>query len=274
MVKVTVLSRAKINLMLRIVGRRIDGYHNLQTYFQLLEWGDHIEFECTEVNGSNQVEITGFPGLSKQDNLIFKAANALMEFAQNKSDWVIDVKKHIPKGAGLGGGSSNAAETLKMLNIQWDCGLSQSKLIKIGKSLGADVPVFIAGQSSLATGIGDDLEDMDFKTTFVLLFFPEISVCTATLFNHPKLSRDQVELERSEMFNRDLWINDFFPLLLQQNAEIKSVYEQLKTRIDVRLSGTGSTMYALYADESEAKTAEKWSSQWVRSLLVKPKINR
>jgi len=272
MVKFNRLSRGKINLMLRIVGQRDDGYHNLQTCFQLLEWGDLMTFNCINPVGSNAITIKGFPDLKKENNLICQAADALLAYAQIPSDWEITVKKNIPVGSGLGGGSSNAAETLKLLNEQWGCGLSQAELIKIGGKLGADVPIFISGQSAVATGIGDCLDPKTFETPYILLIFPEVSINTATLFNQPGLMRKQVELLPAEINQRDLWINDFFPVVLHQNTAIKTVYDLLKSRIDVRLSGTGSTMFALFNSESEAKNVFKWADKLVKCLLVRPKI--
>lgn len=273
MVKIVTLSPAKINLMLRIVGQNHDGYHNLQTCFQILEWGDQIEYNCVNLKGNNKITIKGFAGLKKADNLIFQAAESIRKYAQTTSDWLIDVKKHIPSGSGLGGGSSNAAETLKLLNKQWQCGLSISELMVIGKKLGADVPIFISERSALATGIGDRLETMDFDTPYVLLIFPKTSISTQSLFNHPELTRNQVKLSKEELSHRDLWINDFFPLVLSQNDVVKSVYEQLKRNLDVRLTGTGSTLFALYEDESEAKKALNWAGKLVNCILVRPKRN-
>ncbi len=273
MVKHEVLSRAKINLMLRIIGRRDDGYHELQTHFQLLEWGDQMTFKCIKLQGSNEVHIKGFEELPTEKNLIYKAAMAIKGFAKNTSDWLVEVNKQIPQGAGLGGGSSNAAQTLRCLNVQWECGLSQQALMEMGKGLGADVPIFIAGHSATASGIGADLVYMAFDTPYILLLFPETSINTAALFNQPMLKRNQVALAESDLLCRDLWINDFFPLVLNQYEEIAYIYEHMKDLFHVRLSGSGSTLFGIFNDKQQAENAYKKASQITNSLLVTSKMN-
>ncbi|TDR23208.1 4-(cytidine 5'-diphospho)-2-C-methyl-D-erythritol kinase [Marinicella litoralis] len=273
MVKQSVLSRAKINLMLRIIGQRKDGYHQLQTCFQILEWGDSIDFCCIREKGNNHIDIKGFTGLKKEDNLIYRAALSLVPYARVSSDWSILVEKNIPTGAGLGGGSSNAAETLKFLNTHWKCGLTQMELQKIGSKLGADIPVFISGHSALASGIGDELVQMEFNTPYILLIFAGTHISTQSIFQHPRLNRNQVELTAEELDNRDLWINDFFPLVLNNYADMNTLYQQLSKHIHVRLSGSGSTLFAVYNDESAAQTALKWADKYANCMLVRPKIN-
>jgi 4-diphosphocytidyl-2-C-methyl-D-erythritol kinase len=270
LVDLTRLSPAKINLMLRIVGRRADGYHDLQTLFQLLNWGDQMRFVQLNDQGHKHITISGFSDLPDEDNLIYRAAMKLQPWARQSSDWHITVDKHIPQGAGLGGGSSNAATTLMVLNEYWHCGLNQQQLMALGVELGADVPVFIYGRSALATGVGDQLTEWMVDTPFVLLVLPEIHINTAKLFSHQGLTRDQQVLNPDQLHQQDLWINDFFPLLIRLNPEIAGLFEQLKQVMPVRLSGTGSAMFAVYKDKEQAETALKSLPAGLNSRLVVP----
>jgi 4-diphosphocytidyl-2-C-methyl-D-erythritol kinase len=210
---ITRLSPAKINLFLHITGRRADGYHDLQTVFRLLDWGDYLHFSVTNDvvvdTGDNTLEATnlchqllslnGAEAIttSIEDNLIFKAAYALLT-ASVLSDKLpkqlplmqITVDKHLPMGAGLGGGSSNAATTLLVLNEIWELDFTCAELIKIGAKVGADVPIFIFGQDAIAMGIGEELTAIDLPEQQYLILTPDAHVNTAKLFAHPKLQRN------------------------------------------------------------------------------------
>ena len=271
MVTHKVQSPAKVNLMLRILGQRTDGYHDLQTIFQILDWGDEMEFTKLSNKGNHDISIEGFSGLSDEDNLIYRAAQLLKPFAHCASDWLVKVKKQIPQGAGLGGGSSNAAQTLKFLNQHWSCGLTHEQLIKIGGELGADIPIFIREKSALATGTGNHISHMTFKTPYLLLVFPNIGVSTAEMFRHKSLTTDQAELPLQYIQQQQFWINDFFPLLLLINSEIATLYQKLKVIAPFRLSGTGSTMFAVFNTQQDAETVQKALQHVVQSVVVRPK---
>ena len=264
------LSPAKINLMLRVVGQRGDGYHLLQTCFQLLDWGDEITFMPIKRQCANQIEIKGFDDLALKDNLIYKAAQMLKPFAKLNADWLVRVDKRIPLGAGLGGGSSNAATTLKFLNQAWQCDLCLSDLMKMGAKLGADVPVFILGHSALASGIGDELTPMEFNTPNILLLFPGCHVDTAELFASRRLIRDQSQIKSGELHKKSFWINDFMPVVLQQFPEIEYVYTRLKNEMNLRLSGSGSTLFAIFNDSKSAEKSYDKASEFCQAYLVKP----
>lgn len=268
------LSPAKINLMLRVTGQRKDGYHNLQTLFQILDWGDDMVFSEFSGSGHNQIKITGFDDLPTENNLIYRAAQIIKRFAKNGSNWSIAVNKQIPAGGGLGGGSSNAATTLMFLNHHWQCDLSQMQLMELGSKLGADVPVFVMGKAALATGVGDVLEPMVFETPYVLLLFPEIKVSTANLFSHPSLVRNQTVLPMGCIKNRSFWINDFLPLLLRTNHAMAKLYDNIKSFARFRLSGTGSTMFALFETIDEAENVAQCIKKYVNCKLVKPKTEQ
>lgn len=264
------LSPAKINLMLRILNQRPDGYHNLQTCFQLLNWGDEIDIKQLDCAGSNTIEILGFEGLKLEHNLIYKASQLLLPYAQNTSNWHIAVKKKIPMGAGLGGGSSNAAVVLRFLNEYWQCGLHLKELIQLGAKIGADVPIFLLNQSAIAGGVGDRLQGMVFNTPYILLMFPECSISTSDLFAHKDLQRAQVELSMKSIKDKDFWINDFFPTVLKTNEMVLDVFHQLKDKIDVRLSGTGSTLFALFETQRKAEQSYEFSKNICQSVITTP----
>lgn len=210
---ITRLSPAKINLFLHITGKRADGYHNLQTVFRLLDWGDYLHFTFVDDTALSIIDKTfdatklchqlltlaGADTITSSidDNLIFKAARALLAFAlqadrlpKQLQSVQITLDKHLPMGAGLGGGSSNAATTLLVLNEIWQLNFNQNELIKIGASIGADVPIFIFGQDAIAMGIGEELTAIDLPEQQYLVLTPNAHVNTAKLFAHPKLQRD------------------------------------------------------------------------------------
>ncbi len=272
LVRHSVLSPAKINLMLRVLSQRDDGYHELQTCFQILDWGDQLGFEPLKQHGDNVVSIEGVTGVAEQDNLITQATELLRPLANNTSDWLVQVKKNIPMGSGLGGGSSNAAETLKFFNEVWQCGLSTTELLGMGKKLGADVPVFIQGQACLATGVGDEMTPMEFDTPYVLLMFPGCHINTAALFKDEGLTRNQAPIQHSAIHMPGFWINDFFPLVLEKYQAVKAVFEAVRNSMAVRLSGSGSTLFAVFQSSVEAQKAYQYAKTVCASRLVRPRI--
>lgn len=214
---ITRLSPAKINLFLHITGKRADGYHNLQTVFRLLDWGDYLHFTLADDAASSTTDksldadklchqlltLSGADTITSSinDNLIFKAARALLAFViqadrlpKQLARIQITLDKYLPMGAGLGGGSSNAATTLLTLNEIWQLDINQNEMIKIGASIGADVPIFIFGQDAIAMGIGEQLTAIDLPDQQYLILTPAAHVNTAELFAHPKLQRDVSEL--------------------------------------------------------------------------------
>ena len=249
---ITRLSPAKINLFLHITGKRADGYHNLQTVFRLLDWGDYLHFSIADklistidnsVNNS-RVDINSLCGQlltlagaeaitsSIEDNLIFKAASALLAAAikSNKlherlPQVSVTLDKHLPMGAGLGGGSSNAATTLMTLNKIWQLNLTQNELIKIGAKVGADVPIFIFGQDAIAMGIGEQLTAIDLPDQQYLILTPAAHVNTAELFAHPKLQRDVSELPIETIKNQS---HDYVQYL---NTPYQNVFTPIVTSL-------------------------------------------
>src|SRR5690606_15121104 len=183
---------AKLNLFLHILGRRPDGYHDLQTVFQLLDYGDELEFE---LRADGQLELSGSPpGVKPDDNLVIKAARRLQQATGSSLGASIHLHKKLPLGGGIGGGSSDAATTLLALNRLWKTALPPDELMALGRELGADVPVFVGGHSAWAEGVGEKLQTIELpQKTFVVLH-PGCSVSTAQIFGHPELTRDSAAI--------------------------------------------------------------------------------
>ena len=277
---ITRLSPAKINLFLHITGKRADGYHNLQTVFRLLDWGDYLHFsvmnETTLFTVDNTLDadelchqlliLTGASTItvSIEDNLIFKAARALLAFAiqSNKlpkqlASVQITLDKHLPMGAGLGGGSSNAATTLLTLNEIWQLNFTQAELIKIGAKVGADVPIFIFGQDAIAMGIGEQLTAINLPEQQYLVLTPNAHVNTAKLFAHPKLQRDIAPLSvetienQSEDYTQNLlapYHNVFTPVVTSLAPAVDEALQYLQSLEKValgiaRMTGSGSAVF-------------------------------
>jgi 4-diphosphocytidyl-2-C-methyl-D-erythritol kinase len=231
---------AKLNLFLHIVGRTANGYHALQTIFQLLEFGDELQFShCS----SSEVQFTcSDPQLETADNLVIKAAYALQKRMSDPKGVKIHLTKILPMGGGIGGGSSDAATTLLALNQLWQCNLSLDELANIGLSLGADVPVFVRGQSSWAEGIGEQLTPMRLPEQWFVVIHPNIHVSTPKLFAHPELTRDTP----TSTIRPALAVsgrNDFEPLVRALHPEIEHIFQVCKTIGDAKLTGSGSCIF-------------------------------
>ncbi|MFK8012912.1 MAG: 4-(cytidine 5'-diphospho)-2-C-methyl-D-erythritol kinase [Marinicellaceae bacterium] len=245
-----VISPAKVNLMLRILGKREDGYHLLQTYFQLLNWGDEMQFNLSE---NNQICVSGeFNNLAQQDNLIYKAAELLMPHNKSNSGIEIKVNKVIPQGSGLGGGSSNAGTTLRYLNKLWDCQLSHQQLQKYAITLGADVPIFLLNQSAMATGIGEKLTPYELEKQFIVLIFPKTSIKTVDVFNDPTLIKNQMPIELTQINQKKHWKNACLPIVINNYQEVAEMFNSLSELNTTYMSGTGSTLFCCFDNETEA----------------------
>jgi 4-diphosphocytidyl-2-C-methyl-D-erythritol kinase len=182
------LAPAKLNLFLHITGRRPDGYHALQTVFQLLDWGDVLHF--TRRDDGVIARITDVPGVPEADDLVVRAARLLQSTAGTPLGVNIEIDKILPMGAGLGGGSSDAATVLLALNRLWGVGLSRQALQDLALRLGADVPFFVFGQNAFAEGVGEALQAVDLPKRFFLVVSPAVHVPTAAIFSEKALTRD------------------------------------------------------------------------------------
>ena len=244
---------AKLNLMLRVVGRRPDGYHLLQTVFQFIDLCDELSFRVRadgEVRRINEV-----PGVPAHDDLTLRAANLLRNEAGCKFGADIRVEKRIPLGGGLGGGSSDAATVLVALNHLWGCGLERSQLMHLGLKLGADVPIFIHGHAAWAEGVGEQFTDIEPATPYYLLLAPATRVDTGKIFQDPELTRNSSRITIRD-FLAGAHGNDCLAVVKRRYPEVAAAYDWLADRAEARLTGTGACLFA--ACESQAAADELW----------------
>lgn len=257
----TLPSPAKLNLFLHITGRRSDGYHELQTAFQLLDFGDSVELNTRSDN--KIVLLESLEGVPDEDNIVIRAAKLLQKQQSDKNTVLgadIKINKQIPMGGGLGGGSSNAASTLLGLNYLWKMGLSNDQLAEIGLSLGADVPVFIYGQNSFGEGIGERLQPLVLPKYWFTVIKPPVSVPTAEIFLHSQLTRDTVTIRIAAVFEHlqtpDLakeLRNDCENIVRSEYPEISEALDWLNGLGTARLTGTGACIFARFASLAEAE---------------------
>lgn len=199
-IKLTCPAPAKLNLFLHVVGRRPDGYHLLQTLFRFIDLHDTLHFALRKdgvVRRSNSVA-----GVAEEQDLCVRAAHLLQSETGCGLGVDIEIEKHIPIGGGLGGGSSDAATTLIALNRLWELRLSRKRLMQLGLSLGADVPVFVFGENAFAEGVGEELQAYPFAEAWYVVLFPPVQVSTAQIFAHPELTRNAVSITMRALSER------------------------------------------------------------------------
>lgn len=243
---------AKLNLFLHITGRRPDGYHDLQTLFQILDWGDKLRFI---VNDSGYICRTShIEGVPEAEDICIRAAHLLKNRAHVKQGVQIELLKQIPMGAGLGGGSSDAATVLCVLNQLWGSGLTRQQLAELGLELGADVPVFVNGYSALAEGRGEKLQAVSLGQRYYVLVFPDLSISTADVFCHPLLKRDSSPVDLSSISLRP-GRNDCEAVALLMHPELKIIRKDLSAWGEPQMSGTGSTFFLSFDDKKAAMRA-------------------
>lgn len=246
----TLPAPAKLNLMLHITGRREDGYHNLQTVFQLLDRGDQLSF--TARNDSAITLSPAIAGVPFEDNLIVRAAKLLQQHSNCSAGADIHLDKKLPMGGGIGGGSSNAATTLVGLNHLWRCGLSVDALAELGRQLGADVPVFVRGHSAWAEGVGEHLQPLELAEKWFLVLTPDCHVSTAEIFCHKRLTRDTPIIKVAAFFEGDSQ-NDCQPLVRKLYPEVDFALKWLNQYGTSRMTGTGASVFAAFDSEASAQ---------------------
>ncbi len=255
-------SPAKMNLYLRVLNKRKDGFHNLDSSFQLIDLFDQIEI--TNID-TNEIEIECNPNIIKtKNNIVYAAVNILRERYKADKGIRIKIKKNIPIGAGLGGGSSNAATVLIALNQIWDLKIQIHDLMEIGKTLGADVPFFIKGENAHVSGIGDILTKKESDKAKYILICPDISISTKDMF---------LCLDRKEDYSDDkkeFIQNSFLQPVCEKYNDIDLFYENNKKSFDICLTGTGSTMFIRYKDSDELKKIFKIIPTNWRFFLAEP----
>jgi 4-diphosphocytidyl-2-C-methyl-D-erythritol kinase len=248
----TLPAPAKLNLFLHVTGRRPDGYHLLETVFQLLDYGDALTFRWQPGNGFD-LDCT-HPLLAGSDNLITRAASLLAPQRRRPLHVHVALEKRLPLGGGVGGGSSDAATTLLALNRLWDCGFDLDALAKLGLTLGADIPVFIRGHSAWASGVGEELEPLTLPERWYLVLTPDCHADTRAIFTHAELTRSNPPLKiRGFPFPGSR--NDCQPVACQIYPAIAAALEWLGRRSPTppRMTGTGASVFAAFASEHEAQ---------------------
>ncbi|TBR38234.1 4-(cytidine 5'-diphospho)-2-C-methyl-D-erythritol kinase [Marinomonas agarivorans] len=244
-------SPAKLNLFLHIIGRRDDGYHQLQTLFQFIDLCDLLTFRLTK---EDRIDLTTpVTGVANDDNLIVQAAKKLLPYrAKQATQGVkISIQKQLPMGGGIGGGSSNAATTLLALNQLWQCHLTLEQLADIGVSLGADVPIFIFGKSAFAEGVGEQLTEIHPPESYYLLLKPNCEVKTEQIFMDKGLTRDTPAIKISHVLKLD-GHNDCLDVVRRHSPEVNDAYIWLKNQADAKLTGTGSCLFAEFSSRDKA----------------------
>ena len=230
---------AKINRFLHIVGQRDDGYHLLETGFQFVDWCDWIHCRVTHIPG---VQILSDPMVLGRENLVYKAASALLSGTRYGVEILIE--KNLPAGGGLGGGSSNAATTLVALNQMFGLGYTNEQLQTFGLTIGADVPVFIFGQSCFASGVGDQFEQMHWPGRQVLIANPGVHVSTQAIFQNPKLKRDTPSCRiRASQLNTTH--NDCEVLVRETYPAIDRLIDRMQAFGEPRITGTGGCVFVV-----------------------------
>jgi 4-diphosphocytidyl-2-C-methyl-D-erythritol kinase len=256
-VKVTLPSPAKLNLFLHINGRLENGYHELQSLFHFIDLADDMTFE---VNQSQDVSLTcNIKELETDDNLIIKAVNALTPYLKAESPYNgvnIHLHKILPMGGGVGGGSSNAATTLLALNKLWQIDMPLGKLAEIGNTIGADVPIFIFGQSAIAEGTGDKFTPYPIDEKWYLVLTPDCHVNTAKLFGNKDLPRDTKKIPNKQVNYtglNDNFKNDFQTLVYKEYPAVAKALDWLLEYAPSRLTGTGACVFAEFDSQAQAQ---------------------
>lgn len=243
-------SPAKLNLMLRITGRRSDGYHLLQTVFQLLDLCDWISFH-PEADGRVSLR-NPIPGVPEQDDLTVRAANLLKSHTRCEAGVCIEIEKNLPMGGGLGGGSSDAATTLVVLNHLWGLGLSKPELMALGLQLGADVPVFVFGHSAWGEGVGEELQPIMLPEQWVVIIKPDCHVNTKEIFCADELTRDSKSIKMSDFLAGED-CNDCTRVVCKLYQPVKDAIEALSLYAKARLTGTGACVFAQFSKREDAE---------------------
>lgn len=267
---------AKLNLMLHIVGRRADGYHELQTMFQLIDLRDRIEIEVRDDGRVSRP--AGAPGVPESEDLVVRAARALQRAAGTGLGADLSVRKVIPMGGGLGGGSSDAATTLLALNRLWKIGFDSQQLAALGAKLGADVPIFVHGHSAWAEGVGDRLTPVEIPgECWYLVIYPGIHVPTADVFQVPELTRNSPATTMRgflEMGGR----NDCEAVVRARFPAVAEALDWLARHAPARLTGTGSCVFAKFARAADAervaaRVPDSWRGYVARGLARSPVLD-
>ncbi len=270
---------AKLNLCLHVTARRADGYHELQTIFQLISLADQLSFELRDDHRIVRLDYEGaaadaLSGVGEDQDLCVRAARALQLRTGVTAGATIRIRKNIPVGGGLGGGSSDAATTLVVLNALWQGGLSTDELAEIGMGLGADVPVFVRGFSGLGEGVGERLTPLELPNSWFLVIHPGVSIPTRDVFQAPELTRNSPVLTIAALLASG-GRNDCEPVVRARYPEVAAALDWLGRYASARLTGTGSCLFARFASAAEAervaaRVPDVWRAYVVQGLAESP----
>ncbi len=262
---------AKLNLFLHVLGRRADGYHLLQTVFRLIDRCDRVGIAVRSDGVIRRVDET--PGVDAHSDLCLRAARALREESharigdRNTSLGAdIGLEKVLPIGGGLGGGSSDAATVLLVLNRLWDLGLDRSELMAIGLGLGADVPAFLFGRNALGEGVGERLTGLSLDPAWYVVLTPQVSVITKEIFSSVALTRDTKAL-KIPPFLPGLVKNDLQPVAIALYPEIDAHLKWLSQHGDARMTGSGACVFAEFGSQAQALEVEARMPETMRGFV-------
>ncbi|MBK59207.1 MAG: 4-(cytidine 5'-diphospho)-2-C-methyl-D-erythritol kinase [Pseudomonas sp.] len=245
----TLPAPAKLNLMLHILGRRADGYHELQTLFQFLDHGDELTFTA-RTDGQIRLH-TDLPGVEHDSNLIVRAARLLQTHSACTLGADIELIKRLPMGGGIGGGSSDAATTLLGLDYLWQTRLGVDRLAAIALTLGADVPVFVRGRAAVAEGVGERLQPVELSEPWYLVVAPQVSVSTAEIFSDPELTRNTPAITVRSLLAGG-GHNDCQPVVERRYTEVRNALSLLNKFVPARMTGTGACVFGSFPNKGEA----------------------
>ena len=267
---------AKLNRFLHVVGRRADGYHLLQTVFQFLDYSDELTFDLRDDTCVERVD--PLPGIAVEDDLTVRAARLLQARAGVDRGVDIHLRKCLPLGGGLGGGSSDAATVLVALNRLWGAGLSEDELAALGLELGADVPVFVRGRAAWAEGVGERLTPLTLDEPWYVVLVPAVTVSTAEVFSDPQLTRQTHPITISDFLSGQ-GRNDCEAVVSRRYPVIAEAIAWLSRFAEARLTGTGACVFAPFPDEQQARdVAARLPAAWqgfvARGLNRSPLLDR
>lgn len=269
---------AKLNLFLHVTGRRADGYHTLQTVFQLVDWSDTLDFRRRD---DGRIErTTEVPGVPAQADLIVRAAQALQLAGGTRFGADIAIAKRLPMGGGIGGGSSDAATTLLALNHLWGLGLGRDELKRVGLALGADVPFFVHGENAFAEGVGEELTTVDLPESWFVIIHPRQHVPTAAIFSDERLTRDtpvSIIADFTGCTNKFAFgRNDLETIATVKFGEVARALEWLRQYSPhARMTGSGACVFARFNDAQTAQQVlgrlpPEWDGRCAKSLSQHP----
>lgn len=257
---------AKLNLMLHILGRRPDGYHELQTLFQFLDHGDELGFSLRE-DGEIHLR-TEVPGVPHDSNLIVRAARSLQQASGTRLGADIWLDKRLPMGGGIGGGSSDAATTLLALDHLWQTRLGEERLAELGLALGADVPVFVRGRAAFAEGVGERLQPVTLEEPWFLVAVPQVFVSTAEVFTDPELTRNSAPINLRSLLEGGSR-NDCQPVVEKRYPEVRNALMWLNKFTSARLTGTGACVFGSFPNRDDADKVARQLPATLPSFVAK-----